>query len=492
MKVLLVASEAVPFAKTGGLADVAGVLPRFLAALGHDVRVVMPRYYAIDPSGPSELTPVGGPLGVPMGIVGTLWCRALEGRLPGTEVPVYFIDFEQYFGRASLYVDPVTREGYPDNDNRFVFLSRAALELCRLLDWGPDVVHCNDWHTAAVPVFLNTAYRDDPLLGDAATLLTVHNLEHQGVFYAGLMEVLGVGWEHFTHLGLEFDGQVNLFKGGLYHATLINAVSPGYAREIQTPRFGHGLDGVVRDRAADLHGVLNGIDYDEWDPATDVHLAANYDAADLSGKLTCKRALQAELGLPARDVPLIGMVTRLAHQKGIDVVAAALPRILEMDVQVALLGTGEAWAHEQLPRIAEAHPERFACRIAYSEPLAHRIEAGADLFLMPSRFEPCGLNQLYSLAYGTPPIVHAVGGLDDTVENYDAEADTGTGFKMHDLHPAAIYDTVGWAVHTWFNHREAFDRLIRRGMAKRFTWDGAAREYEALYREAVRRRTGGG
>ncbi|TNF36878.1 MAG: glycogen synthase GlgA [Deltaproteobacteria bacterium] len=486
MRVLMVASEAVPFAKTGGLADVAGVLPRFLADLGHDVRVVMPRYYGVSRD---QLTVLPHPLGVPMGIVGTQWAQVYEGRLPHTDVPIYFIEHEQYFGRESLYVDPLTHEGYPDNDNRFVFLSRAAIELTRLLHWTPDVFHVNDWHTAATPVFLNTVYRDEPV-GRAASLLTLHNMEHQGTSYPGLMDVLGIGWEHFNPRGLEFQGQVNLLKGGLYHATLINAVSPGYAHEIQTPAFGHGLDGVLRDRAADLSGVLNGIDYREWNPAADPYLTAQYDVDEMAGKYACKRALQAEMGLPQRDVPIIGMVSRLARQKGIDVVAAALPRLLELDIQIVLLGSGEAWAHAHFPWIASRHPKRFACRIGYDNALAHRIEAGADLFLMPSRFEPCGLNQLYSLAYGTPPIVHAVGGLDDTVENFDARANTGTGFKTWTLDPAALYDTVGWAVHTWYNAPEAFAGIVRRGMTQRFGWEESAREYEQLYVRAVEHRTG--
>lgn len=486
MRVLVVASEAVPFAKTGGLADVAGVLPRFLAERGHDVRVVMPRYYGVSRD---DLVALPQLLGVPMGGIGTQWAGVLEGRLPRTDVPIYFIDYERYFGRASLYADPVSGASYADNGDRFVFLSRAAIELTRMLDWQPDVFHVNDWHTAAIPLFLNTLYRDEAI-GNAATLLSIHNMEHQGTFSPGLMEVLGVGWEHFTPRGLEFSGQVNLLKGGLYHATLINAVSHGYAHEIQTPAFGHGLDGVLRDRAADLTGVMNGIDYREWNPAADPYIAAQYDSNELAGKFACKRALQAEMGLPQRDVPLIGMVSRLVHQKGIDVVAAALPRLLELDVQLIVLGTGESWTHTHLPWLAGQHPERFACQIGYDNALAHRIEAGSDLFLMPSRFEPCGLNQLYSLAYGTPPIVHAVGGLDDTVENYDAEADTGTGFKTWTLDPTALFDTVGWAVHTWYNSPDAFARIVRRGMAQRFDWQDAAHEYELLYQRAVFNRTG--
>lgn len=487
MNVLMVASEAVPFAKTGGLADVAGVLPKFLARRGHDVRVVMPLYAKVDRSG---LTRLDGPLGVPMGIIGELWCGVLEGRLPDSDVPIYFLEHEQYYGRPDLY-NEADGSGFMDNDNRFVFLSRAALQLSKRLGFRPDVVHVNDWHTAAIPVFLNTLYKDDPLLGQAASLLTLHNMEYQGRYYAGLMNVLDVGWEHFNYLELEYDDEVNLLKGGLYHATLINAVSPKYAEEIQTPRFGHGLDGVVRERARDLTGVLNGIDYAEWDPATDALIPANYSADDLAGKALCKAALQRQLGLPVRaDVPLIGIVSRLVHQKGVDILAEALPRILALDVQFVLLGTGEAWAHDLFPALRTAYPQKLACHIGYSNELAHRIEAGADLYVMPSRFEPCGLNQLYSLAYGTPPIVHAVGGLDDTVESFDELTGAGTGFKLYYLDAAALFDTVGWAVHTWYNRKDAFAAMVRRGMTQRYSWEGSAEKYEALYHEAVRRRTG--
>ncbi len=489
MKILMVAAEAVPFAKTGGLADVAGVLPRFLRALGHDVRVVMPRYYRVDRA---DLRRVPGLLAVPMGVVGTLQAEVWQGRLPdgdghASDVPVYFVDFEQYFGRDGLY-NEAGGQGYLDNDNRFVFLSRAALELCHHVGFEPDVVHANDWHTAAVPLFLDTLYRADPRLGRAASILTVHNMEYQGCFYSGLMNVLDVGWEHFNHLEIEHDDEVNLLKGGIYHATLWNTVSPRYAEEIKTARFGHGLCGVARDRAADLRGILNGIDYAEWDPSTDPHLPAPFDADDLSGKAVCKTELQRELGLPQRDVPLIGIVSRLVHQKGIDLIAAALPRILGLDVQFVLLGSGEAWAHDHFGRLHRDGPPNFAAHLGYSNPLAHRIEAGCDLYLMPSRFEPCGLNQLYSLRYGTLPIVHAVGGLDDTVQNHVEGTHQGTGFKLHDLTPQSIFDTVGWAVHTWYNRRDAFRAMQVRAMRERFTWEDAALRYVEMYTEAVARR----
>jgi len=487
MKILMVAAEAVPFAKTGGLADVAGVLPKFLAAMGHDVRVVMPRYQQIDRS---TLTQVGGPLGVPMGIIGELWCGVLQGRLPNSDVPIDFIEFDQYFGRAGIYND-ASGSGFLDNDNRYVFLSRAALQAAKMLDFSPDVVHVNDWHTAAVPVFLNTHYKDDSHLGQAASVLTIHNMGYQGRFYPGLMEVLDVGWEHFTHLGLEHEGKVNLLKGGIYHATQFNAVSPRYAEEVKTPEFGHGLEGVCQDRAGALRGILNGTDYSEWNPSTDPHIAAHYDADDLAGKALCKQALQREMGLPVRDVPLVGIVSRLVHQKGIDLIAAALPQILDLDVQFVLLGSGEAWAHDFFQRLSDEGRPNFACHLGYSNALAHRIEAGADLYLMPSRFEPCGLNQLYSLRYGTLPIVHATGGLDDTVVNHVEGTTEGTGFKLYDLHPQAIFDTVGWAVHTWYERRTEFDAMVQNAMRQRFSWEQSAEAYVEMYEQAVALKRGG-
>lgn len=487
LKILMAASEAVPFAKEGGLADVVGALPRALAARGHDVRVVMPRYYKVDRER-YGLKLIPGVLVVPMGVIGTMYCGVYEGRLPDSDVSVYFLEHEQLYGRGGgLY--EVDNEGYLDNDNRFIFLSKAALELCKMLDFRPDVVHAHDWHTAAVPVLLTTLYRADPYVGAAASLLTIHNMQHQGTFYEGAMEVLGVGWEHFTFLGLEMDNQVNLLKGGLYHATLINTVSEGYAREIQTPEYGWGLEGVVRERVADLSGILNGVDYAEWSPEADPLIPANYTSDDLGGKKICKRELQRAMGLPERDdVPLIGMVSRLVKQKGIDVLAEAIPRILELDLQFVMLGAGEPWAHFYFGDIQAAYPDRFRCIIGYDNPLAHRIEAGADFFLMPSAFEPCGLNQMYSLRYGTLPIVRATGGLDDSVENFDERSHAGTGFKFWDLNAGALFDTVGWAVHTWYHRKDAMGALVRNAMARRFTWDESARGYEDLYAKAMIKR----
>jgi len=489
LRILMTASEAVPFAKEGGLADVVGALPRYLAERGHDVRVVMPRYYRIDRE-KYGLKPLPGSLVVPMGVIGEMYCGVLEGRLPESGVPVYFLEHDGFYGRdGGLYEQD--NESFLDNDNRFLFLSRGSLELCKMLGFTPDVVHAHDWHTAAVPVLLNTSLRDDPYVGEASSLLTIHNMQHQGSFYEGAMDVLGIGWEWFNFLNLEKENQVNLLKGGVYHATLLNTVSRGYAREIQTPEHGWGLEGVVRERSADLAGILNGVDYGTWNPETDPCLVARYSAADLSGKALCKADLQRAMGLPERpEVPLIGMVSRLVKQKGIDVLAEAIHRILALDLQFVILGAGEPWTHFYFGDITARYPDRFRCRIGYDESLAHRIEGGADFFLMPSAFEPCGLNQMYSMRYGTLPIVRATGGLDDSVENFDELTGTGTGFKFQDLTAGALFDTIGWAVHTWYHRPEAIRTLVANAMARRFTWEDAALGYEELYLRAVRMRLG--
>lgn len=489
LKILMPASECVPFAKAGGLGDVVGALPKYLEKSGHDVRVVMPRYYCIDKN-KYRLQKLPGILVVPMGVAGEMYCGVYQCVLPGSSVPVYFLEHEGFYGREGLY--EVDNEGFLDNDNRFVFLSKAALELCKMLDFHPDIIHAHDWHTAAIPLLLNTSYLQDPFVGGKPSLLTVHNMQYQGNFYEGLMDVLGVGWEWFNFLNLEKEGEVNLLKGGLYHATLINTVSAGYAREMHTVEYGWGLEGVVRDRSADLFGILNGVDYEEWNPETDPYIPAAYSSRSLSGKKVCKRELQKEMGLPVRDdVPLFGLVSRMVKQKGIDILAEAMPRLMGQDLQIVMLGGGEPWAHFYFGDMMAAYPEKFSVRIGYDNPLAHRIEAGCDFFLMPSAFEPCGLNQMYSLRYGTLPIVRATGGLDDSVANFNEGDLTGTGFKFWDHTAGALFDTVGWALHTWYNRKDAIKRLIVNAMKQRFTWEDSAEKYEALYLLAVARRAGG-
>jgi starch synthase len=484
LKILFVASECAPFAKTGGLADVIGALPKALRGRGLDARVIMPLYAWM--AGP-ELEILDGTLTVPMWF-GAARARVRLGRLPRSEVPVYCLEHRRYFDRQHVYGPPAG--GYSDNLERFAFLSRGALELCKALGWIPDVIHAHDWPTALVPVYLNTVEWAEPLHG-SASVYTIHNLAYQGVEDGGALFITGLGREHYHPGEFEHFGTLNLTKAALYHGTLLSTVSPTYAREIQTPAYGCGLDGVLAARSRDLVGILNGIDVEEWNPGTDPHLAANFDARDLAGKAVCKAALQAEAGLPVRPgPPLLALIGRLAAQKGIDVLAQALERILAWDVQLVLLGTGESEAERFFASRARDHRQRFTAWLEFDEARAHRIEAGADLFLMPSRFEPCGLNQLYSLRYGTLPIVRATGGLADTVVNYDEASGGGTGFVLHDLTPGSLGDTIGWAVSTWYDRPRHIDLMRRRAMAQDFSWARAAREYEQLYLAAYARRRG--
>lgn len=489
LNILIVASECVPFAKTGGLADVVGILPKFLKKAGHDVRVVMPRYYRIDKT---KLKPLSDamPLGVPMGVIGEQWCGVYEGVLPNSDVPIYFLEHELYYGRDAIY-NNAEGEGFLDNDNRFVFLSRAALQLTKALDFRPDIVHANDWHTAAIPVFMNTIYKHDVFFAKTASVLTIHNMQYQGQFYEGLMDVLAVGWEHFNFLELEQDDCVNLLKGGIYHANLVNTVSDGYKNEIMTSEYGYGLEGVMQDRAAFVRGILNGMDYEEWNPKTDKYLVKNYDMGNMDGKDDCKADVQKLMGLSVNpNVPLFGIVSRLVEQKGVHLLSDAFEWIMGLDIQMVMLGEGDAQAHEFFRSMAAKYPKKFAVRIGYDNALAHKIEAGADFFVMPSIFEPCGLNQMYSLRYGTLPIVRATGGLDDTVENFDERRKTGNGFKFSDAKAWALYNTIGWATYTYYNNKDAMENLQKNAMSKRFTWEESAKKYEEMYSDAIKLKRG--
>jgi starch synthase len=473
LRILFAVSECFPFAKTGGLGDVAGALPIALAARRHDVRVVMPRY-PMTAKRPGVRLP--SPLAVPAPFGGESWCAVWQSELPG-KVPVYLLEHEQLYGRDGVYGDRFGEFG--DNLARYAFLSRGSLALCRMLGWTPDVIHVHDWPTALVPVYLDTVDRHTPL-GRAATVLSVHNMGYQGLFRRSDAWASGVPPEAFGTL--EWGGTLNLLKAGLERSTAVSTVSPTYAREIQSADGGAGLESVLARRGDQVVGILNGIDDAAWDPGADPHIAAPFRAEDLSGKAACKAALQKEMGLEVRpEVPLLGIVSRLAHQKGIDVLAEALPRILGLGVQVVALGSGETWA-ETLFRELSTSTRGFRAFLGMNEGLAHRVEAGSDMFLMPSRYEPCGLNQLYSQRYGTLPIVRAVGGLEDTVEH------NATGFKFDQLDADALFGTVAWAVHLYREDGPRFRRMQWEAMRKPMGWDTAARPYEALYRLAIARR----
>ncbi len=484
LKVLFIASEVAPFRKTGGLADVAGALPKALNARGIDVRVVMPLYGGMKWT---DLEPLDGMLAVPM-YGGSLRAGVRLGRLPGSDVPIYFLEYNRFFDRPYLYGPP--GQAYPDNLERFTLLARGSLELCKALGFIPDIVHANDWQAALAPAYLNTVEWAQPLHG-AASVFTIHNLAYQGNFDGGSMFITGLGREHYRPGEFEHYGDVNLMKGAIAHSTMLSTVSPTYAREVQTTEYGFGLDGVLSGRRADLRGILNGIDFHEWNPAADPHLAEPFDIDRLGGKAACKAALQREVGLPARPgTPLFGVIGRLTSQKGFDVLAHALETLLKWDLQVVLLGSGDPEAEKFFAALAYQRGDKFRAYIGFDDGLAHRIEAGSDFFLMPSRFEPCGLNQMYSLRYGTLPIVRATGGLIDTVQNYDEAKGSGTGFMFGDLTVSGLTNTIGWAMSTYFDRPDHIERMRRTAMAQDFSWSRAAGEYEQLYLDAYARRRG--
>jgi starch synthase len=482
LKVLFVSPEVEPFVKVGGLADMVGALPKEIAALGHDVRVVSALYGSTKRVG--EWRAREEPLGVDVGSQAR-WARTWETTLPGTKVPAYFLEHEWYFGRAEVYSES------PDNAFRFAFLSRAALALCEQLDWIPDVIHCHDWTTGLLPVMLNTTLRETRL-GRIATVFTIHNLEHQGLAPRNLVEFARLPTSEHRSDSLESHGQVNMMKAALYHSSKITTVSPTYAQEIRTAQGGFGLDGVLRFRGADLIGILNGIDATSWDPATDPALPAHFTAANLEGKAQCKAALQARLGLAADpQVAVFGVVARLVHQKGLDLLAEALTHIVDrMHVQFAILGSGDERVEGIFRAAAASQPGRVGVHIGFDGKLSRLIQAGSDAFVMPSRAEPCGLTQMYAMRYGTPPIVRATGGLVDTVSNYAEGTDTGTGFVFREANSAALYQAIGRACATYYDRPQEFLALRRRGMAVDFSWRGSARRYVDTYGWAIQSRTG--
>jgi starch synthase len=480
LRVLLCTSEAVPFAKTGGLADVAGSLPPALARLGHDVRLAVPKYSAIDAE-KIESRPTGGAIDVMLGghslRVGVEVSDAIKG------VPTYLFDCPDFFQREGLY-------GHPDDAERFSLFCRAVLRFLEEDTWRPDAIHGNDWQTALIPVLLKTAYAEHPELSKIGTLHTIHNLAYQGMFDASVMDAVGLDQSLFSLRGLEFYGKVNFLKGGLVFADLLNTVSEKYAEEIQTREFGERLEGVLTERSGDLYGILNGIDYEVWSPSADRLLEANYDSDDLGGKAASKAALQRQCGLSERpDVPLIGLVSRLAAQKGLDVLAEALPHLLRWDAQFVLLGTGEHYYHDLLSGLAAGHPSKMAAVLEFDNRLAHQIYAGSDMFLMPSRYEPCGLGQMISLRYGAIPIVRSTGGLADTIDDFDLDSGEGNGFSFEQYSAVSLLGAIGRAVMTYQDGR-SWPRLMQNAMAADFSWERSAAKYAELYGKAAERRRG--
>jgi len=476
MRILFAASEALPYAKTGGLADVIEALPRALVKLGHEVAVFLPRYRGIKTNSVTinSLTiPLGPRLRFP----------AITNGGVHRGVRYHFLDDPFYFDRDGIYGDR-NRE-YPDNAERYTEFSRATIELAKQV-WMPDLIHCHDWQTAMIPVLLRTSYGDDPSVRDLPTIFTIHNMGYHGIFPREALDRVGLPSAIYHPGGVEFFGNVNFLKGGLVYADYLTTVSRKYAQEIQTSEFGFGLDGVVRSRSDRLTGILNGVDYSAWSPDRDTLIPAKYSSKSMAGKRICKQALIDELKLLNNNSnrPILGIVSRFADQKGFDLIAQIARELMHEDLLLAVLGTGERRYEELFRALASDFPGRVGAVMAYDNRLAHLIEAGSDIFLMPSRYEPCGLNQIYSLRYGTVPVVRATGGLDDTIEPFDLQHGTGTGFKFVEYSGGALLHSIRQALHH-FSDEGVWNRIQLNGMAKDFSWNTSAAEYAKLYEAAI-------
>jgi len=485
LKMLLVSSEVAPFVKTGGLADVAGSLPKALAVAGgnvyggNDVRVAMPRYKQIE--GAKYLMDFPVPFG---GRTETAVIRldGIEGQYQGEQrtIPVYMIDNYHYFFRDSIYM-------YEDDAERFAFFCFAVLEMLPRLGWQPDIIHCNDWQTGPVSFLIKTQYAKNSFYNRITTVFTIHNLLYQGNFSPDTLDLLEAGDEYFTSEQLEFYGSVSYIKMGILYADVINTVSRTYAAEIQRPEFGERMDGLLRKRSADLYGIINGINYHEFNPAKDPRIFRNYNSSSIENKKENKYALQKELGLPVREVPVLGLVSRLVDQKGLDLLAGIMDDLMALDIQFILLGSGDPFYENKFSGFSRVYPEKNVSRIGFNTVLAQRIYAGADIFLMPSRFEPCGLGQLISMRYGAIPVVRATGGLADTVNDYNPVTGSGNGFVFSEYNSGALCDAIFRALKLYRQNPAAWRRLVRTAMDIDYSWARSAVEYLQLYREGIKR-----
>jgi len=493
MKILLASSEVVPFSKTGGLADVSGALPAALEQLGHEVVVFTPSYPDCKDSG-ATIEPTGIELQIPIGdriVPGTLG----KTQLPGSKVNVYLVDQSDYFDRGGIYGDD--QGEFEDNCERYTFFCRAVLESIRLLNWKPDLIHANDWQTGLIPTLLSVEYADTPMYEDIASLMTIHNLAYQGSFWYENLRLTGIDWKYFNWQQLESYGNLNLLKSGLVFADAISTVSPTYAMEIQQSEQGCGLDGLLTERRAVLSGILNGIDVADWNPETDSHLPANYNVDTVTqGKPECKADLRRQFKLYENDrTPIIGIVGRLATQKGWSLILPVMRKWLaSLDVQWVVLGTGDAEYHRVLESLHRSYPDKFGLNLGFSNQQAHQIEAGADMFVMPSQYEPCGLNQMYSMAYGTVPVVRRTGGLADTVVDatpVTIENRSANGFSFDDFSPLALESALNRALDIYHNRSDVWQQLMQTGMSRDWSWNASARQYVDLYQNIVARHKDG-
>lgn len=490
LNVLFVSSEVDPFAKTGGLADVSSALPQAIRALDHEVRIMLPRYGVINERKAHlhemlRLKEIEVPVGGKKYLAGVKSSFLTSSH---AKVQVYFLDNQHFFGRHGLYVHPDTRKDYQDNDERFIFFCRGILEVLKRLGWAPDIIHCNDWMTGLLPAYLKTMYADDPFYAGTKTVFTIHNMAYQGVFPHTSFSKTLLPAEVFSPRGVEAHGNLNFLKAALVYADALTTVSETYAAEISTSaEFGCGLQDVLRERKNDLTGILNGVDYSQWDPAVDELLPHRYDIRSIDLKVENKKALCARVGLPFQErTPVLGIISRLADQKGFDLIDEVFDDLLAMNLQIVVLGTGEKKYHDLFQKASHRKPDRVAAALTFNDELAHWIEAGADMFLMPSRYEPCGLNQIYSLRYGTVPVVRATGGLEDTIEDIDVGRGTGTGFKFKNYNGTDMLKAIRRAVSAYAD-QTTWRRLMKNGMTKDFSWDGPARKYVQLYRSIAKK-----
>jgi starch synthase len=481
LRVLFVASEGVPFAKTGGLADVVGTLPAALVEQGVEVKVLMPYYRAVK-EGKVPTTLIAEDLEVNLGLINhpfNLMAPVAQG------FPFYFVERDEFYDRSQLYGTP--KGDYFDNLERFAFFAGAVLPFCRALDFTPDVIHCHDWQSALVPVYLQQCWCGEDVLSKSKTVFTIHNLAYQGLFPQEKYPLLGLDWSFYRIDGLEYYGKINLLKGGILCADAVTTVSPRYSVEIQTPEFGYGLEGVLQTRAAKLHGIINGVDYEDWSPETDSLIPAKFSPDDLKGKAANKAALMEVFGLSKdlADAPILAIISRLADQKGFDLLAEILPKLMKQKLMLVILGTGDEKYHRWLETEAPKYKGKLGAKIAFDNYLAHLIEAGADMFLMPSRYEPCGLNQIYSMKYGTIPVVRATGGLADTVTPVGDPKTPGTGFVFSDYTPEAFLKAIHTALDAYAN-KDLWNRIMLHAMAQDFSWKVSARKYLELYKSLVK------
>ncbi len=483
LNLIFASSEAAPYSKTGGLGDVAGALPAALGRLGCNVSIFLPLYRETLLKG-TEVEPTGVSVVVPLD---RSMIRAEVYRAPRAEVKTFFISCDEFFDRSHLY--GTAERDYFDNLARFTLFSRAVPEAVSGLGLKADIVHANDWQTGLIPLYIDNLYRAERCFRDTATLFTIHNSAFQGLFSADEYNLLGLSHRLFTPAGIEFWGQISLLKAGLVSADIISTVSPGYCREIKTARYGYGLEGLYKARKKELFGVINGVDYSEWNPAVDPLIPARYTSANMAGKAECREALLRTFGVKAgAERPILGMVTRLTGQKGIDLVIKALPELMRLDISLLIVGTGEKKLETRLRSACDKYKGRVGLKIAFDNTLAHLIEAGSDMFLMPSRYEPCGLNQIYSQKYGTIPVVRATGGLDDTVRDYDTD-NNPTGFKFRRFSAPALVKAVTRAVEV-FKDEKNWRQLQQQAMSEDFSWEVSAKKYLELYQLAMKRRGG--